>query len=722
MIRRYVESKARWSDPWVFEQYIAPVACAHTSAPSIGDADLHYDFGRIKREDRSAYADYVDRRLNDRYVRISIQRPSQPPTPLWTGIVADTQTTPVSADVEGSQSFKAWELTHLLDRVELRTSNVQPTMAPDSADEDVDGETVRIDRVVTFNERSEGFGIDGNRSLAPSADNDAAYYFSPESSLLTWSAYDVVQYLLWWHAPREIPWQLTGQTDPLLQSVEVWDLEGLTVWQALSQLIRRDRGLGFYLRIGPGDTDQAVELVVYSISERSYRYGASELPANDNPVFFQLPGGPAGHLLADVPFRNTAVTQYDRIEIVAERMLAAATYSIHDGTLEPAWTSEQEQLYKAAVGEDEEENDQYRAAEYFAPVYAQYRVPRNWDGRCGAGYDTADDGLAATDSGAEDLAVTIPKRLDDGEFDTQTPGQLFNAFVSFERELPMQQGLDYLQSSIPPSPEGAVPEYAPLLVAVKWRGWEDGDDTRWAAVDRLTELDEDLLSGNARPLDGELGVEIVFAPRHALARNRWEDAAPSNFVPDEDGGFDYHDMLVTAVVETDRRPRIVLDRAGGQSAEVPKTLRIEVSGAEYWYVNPQTIVDVDHTGQPVRYLGGAAEGDLCFIRKDSLKLQAVASFAVAWYGPRRQPIVLPIKELGSFVPLGCLLTDVRGAYWSEPVRTPVTAKRWDFVQGMTLIETGYAELDHTALMDDYWNTWAAKGHVLAEQLVNRAAS
>lgn len=694
MVRRYVQTKRLWSEPWLLSRYLEPVQARHSSAPQIGEADVAYDFGTIKREDQTTFVPYPNLSLNDRYVRLLIQREDSPPTPIWTGVFVDTQSTLISADVEGQQEFKAYELSHLLDRQQIRTSFVKPTMpAEDPADED-DRETVEINTVVVFNERTAGGALLGNRSPEKSEEDDAETWFFDYQSPVPWSNRDIIEYLLKRLAPPEITWELTGQTDPLDETFEIWDFNGGTsVWQALTELIKRERGLGFYLRVGAGqdasDADQTVEVVVYSISEKAYSYGAYELPPNDNQIFFALPGDSTGHLIGEIPFRNTATTQYDVIEVVGKRLLCAATWSVRDVNLDKGWTTEEETAYKLGISDDEEENDQLRSSDAFAAVYSRFVVERAWNGMNASG-------------NGEPERITIPKPLKDGEYDTEERGEFWNAYKSFERDTPFLDGLDYTQNEIPTNNNDYELDYRPMLVAAKWRGYENNEEIRYAILDRLSDVDESLQNGHYRPLDADLGFEVKFTPRHFLAKTHWEDAMPSLYDP----VLDWETLLVTAAVESDDPPKITLERQNGNTAEVEKKLRIDVPGCEYWYVNPKTVVDVDYLGERVIYLDGEADDnpELRWLRKDKDKLEAVASFAAAWYGPRRQAIQIPIKLLGFFVPLGSLLTDIRGVFGVEPVRTPITAKLWDFQRDLTLIETGYAELDYVGLMDDYFVT------------------
>lgn len=696
MVRRYVQTKRRWSDRWQIERYLEPVEARQVSAPQVGEFDINYNFGRIKREDSTQFADYPDLPLNGRYIRLLLQQEGSPPVPVWHGIVEDTQTTLLSARTEGVQQYKAFELPYLLERRQIRTSWVRPTKPADDND-DEDREVVEIQRVVTFNERTRSGALQGNRSAEESEDDDAETWYFDFSAAKPWSNRDILEYLLKRLAPAEITWELVGETEPLDNTYEVWDFDGASIWEAINQLIKRERGLGVYTRLTPGDNsgdaNQTAQLVVYSISEVDISYGSYELPANRQQVFFGMPeSGPAAHLVRQIPFRNTATTQYDRIEIAAKRLLCTATWTVQTGNLVKGWSAEEETAYRLGISENEEENDQYRAGDYFANVYSKIIVTREWD--------------CKNNSGVNDKAfVTIPKPLRNAEYDTDKTGEFWNAYTRFERELPFLEGLDYSQDAIPVNTNEYELERRPLLVCVKWAGYADEEaKQKWAPIDRLAEVDDTLQNGHYRPLDNELGVEVRFSPRHYLGKN--------HFDPTEDGPslsdpvVDWETLLVTATVQADDPPMIVLERQGGDPPEVERVLRIDVPGAEYWYVNPRTVVDIDYRGERVLYLDGAAESnaDLRWIRKDKDKLEAVASFAAAWYGPRRQAIQIPIRQLGVFVPLGSLLTDIRGFFGLEPVRTPVTSVTWDCQADLTLIATGYTEIDYVGLMDDYFVT------------------
>lgn len=79
--------KTSWAGDWVEHAYLQPVSASVCAAPGISRALLRYDYGRIKREDLSAYVDWDPEDLEDCYVRIQVMG-AEAPWALWTGIIS----------------------------------------------------------------------------------------------------------------------------------------------------------------------------------------------------------------------------------------------------------------------------------------------------------------------------------------------------------------------------------------------------------------------------------------------------------------------------------------------------------------------------------------------------------------------------------------------------------------------------------------------------------
>lgn len=660
----WVEAKLSYADNWQYVPYVVPVQCVDVAAPEVGYADFQYDFGLIKREDRTTFGYATTYGLLDYYVRIMVQNEGYYPQQVWVGIVTDDETTADRPGFSsGEQKIRAYQLTHLLDREPIANARTETAAG--------DGTTQTIGWVPTFNQRSSiGLSLSGNRSEEPA--EDGWYVFGKEGSL--WTNYDIAEYLCAYHKPANLTIYLAGQSELLSRTVDLWDFEGYTLWDALNKLIDRKRGVGFYPWC-PGDG--TMYLWVFSLTERDIQFGSATLSANQLQTFYEFPSArPYTHLTGEIPFRKTTVNQYDRLVIRGERAKVTGTYSMADETLEKGWTQTLEDDYVTAKGTDPEENDRYRSLDKFHGVFSRFTVPNDWDGAVGDGEG----------GGKESLRL---RSLNDGTMETRDNGPLYLVDKTFLRENPFQLGKDYgVEPPTDYNPTDQEPEFQPLLAIAKKEPDGEVVVNAYYVVDRLDESLADASSASVRPTDKRLGVDVSFSPRHLLALSHIEEGGETNAEP----LLDYEKLLVTATFESDECPQIIKENFSGNSSESMRTLVLDIPGIEYWYVAPGTVVDIDPDNETklVRY---TAESQFIRGEEDLAKLEAVAAFVTAWYGVRRQAVQIPLKQVGMFVQIGTLLTDIRNSYFSEPVRTVVTGRKIDFIAGVTVIETGYNALD-----------------------------
>lgn len=672
--RRYVRVAEKWGDDWIFVRRAEPIDGVWAAAPEVGRADFRYHIGQHRSEQQTSKETLSPLNLRNWFCEISIQEPGYQAVPLWYGIIADEEDSIYGEGnnpVLGWQQFQAYGLGHVLDRTPVSHAWCLPT---NSQTED---EIIKIDRVPTFNRRNRnGRTLIGNRSLEKVDMGEGSYVFKAGNDVDAWSNLDICEYLLYWFNDSGLPFQLAGQLDALALIVEDHNLQGLTVWQALNRLISRAQGLGFIPWV---DSEGTIHLWVFSVSEREIRYGQAILPANDNPVYFELPGGPSASLLDEMSFRITELDKFDRLEVVGERFQSCCTWSIRDKTLERDWSLPLEVFYKnpmaGAVNEDDAAaNDLARSADRFSHVYSRFRVPLDWDGNCGDGQ-------------GENFTAALPKANRDGSFSEGEVGPFWQQDKTFERSIP-----DLSQQSASPD---ETADFRPLFGAVKLPesiiGVVVGGQVqaaigfrRWCLLERLADVNQILSSCHVTPTDHYMGMKVDCSPRHEFADGHDDDMKATQY----SAQLDYEEMVFTAMVVGDERPQIVVDVVDTDS---PRTMRIEVPGVETWYVHPAAARDISEFGalEPFEDYG--------FVRDDSARLESIAAFTLAWYGVRRQAIRIPIKRLGVFVRPGSMLTDVVGYGFREPINTPVSAIHWDFTLGRTTIETGWGVLDQAPI-------------------------
>ncbi|QDU61227.1 hypothetical protein Pan216_20810 [Planctomycetes bacterium Pan216] len=665
--RRYVSIRRNWSDDWTYIPFLEAIESVESAAPEISSADVLYRFGRIIREGDTSASSYLPVDLRNYYLKIAFQHPYTDPQDAWLGIVTETQYVLDSPDARGDQQIKAYGFGHLLDQQVIRTATVEEQ-----------GTARTVSWVPIFNRpHMRGTSLLGNRSTDPI---DGNYRFSRNGE--TWNAKQVIELILAEHAPGPFTWELTGQTEPLEQIEQIWDLGGQTVWGALNTLINRRFGLAFFIE--PQDGAETVAIRVATTVGQTLSAGAMTLPANPDQISFTVPATfPWTHLVGAIPFRHSTTNLYDKITFRGERIKVCATWTFADGTLFEHWPSTLQDEYNAAAGDDDEEaNALFRSQETYASVYTRYRVPYLWDWKVGNG------------DGSQFAAIAF-RANDDGSIEPDAESdeaRLWTFQKVFQRETLLRYNVDY--STIPATDnneEGTEPEFRPLMVFVL--DDTDGDaheaDDNYHYVDKLGEDIEGATSVSVRPLDKEMGFELGVSPQHYFANGHFDDADAARVQPE----FDYEALLVTATIEVDERQRVTLDGLAENPHETSRELVVEVPGAEYWVIAPWTVWDLDDDGSLLR-----TQATYRVIRNDLAKLEAYAVAWGAWYLIGRQAVQIPLMTLGLWCRMGAFLTHISSIWGNEPIRTIVTSRRLIYDvsadQPMAVIETGWGSIDY----------------------------
>lgn len=661
--RSWVLVKSTFAGQWQYVPYLVPVKCTDVAAPEVGYADLRYDFGYIKRENTTSFAYYTPYQLLDYYVQIVSQQEGYAPQAVWTGIITDDEIDSGRPDFpSGSQMMRAYQLTHLLDREPIANARVENQEGNGS-------ETIAW--MPTFNKRSSfGLSLEGNRS--DDEGEDGVYLFSKDGEV--WNNYQILEYLLTYYAPDNLAIYLAGQYEILAQYKDLWDFQGMTLWGAINRLVDRRKGLGCYPWT---NADGEMYLYIFTLTEKDIKFGTGTLAANQLQTFFEMPSvRPWTHVVGSIPFRKTTINQYDRIVIRGNRAKVTGTYAIADDSLEKGWTINRENDYVAAKGEDTTESDTYRTLDKHRGVFTRFVVPVDWDGQVGDG------------EGGDKTSLRL-KANKDGTMEVGD-GPLYLPDKIFLRETPFQ--VAKLYTGIPPeddNPEDDEPEFMPMIGFVKTSPVGDAgpEQPKWRLIDRLSETVEDASSASLRPGDKRLSFEIDCENRHQFALNTFDGFT------DKEPIFDYNTLAFTATFECDECPQIIIENFSGTPSETGRNLIIDLPGVECWYVAPKTAIDIDPDDDKKLKRYEASNRYIRGFGEDMEKLDTAAAFIAAWYGVRRQAVQIPLAQVGMYVQIGTMITDIRNRYFAEPIRTVVTGRSIDFIAGTTVIETGYNALD-----------------------------
>lgn len=460
--------RASWDDPWELLQYLTPVSATLTASPSVGTAELVYEYGLIKREDTHETAWYQPLNLLGYFVKITHLAP-EGIDDLWYGTIQGQQFSLMGSTAEpsGTQTLLAYGLEHLLDRnaiVGARTAaDAQPTsyMPP-------------------FNFRqSRGPGLIGNRTT--DGDENGIYYFG---GFALWSALDTLNYLINYHAPNNIPISLGGQFDILDSIHAVWSLEGLTLKQAFDKLIDRRRGLGWTLRT----TDDGATIHVFTLFAEPVELPDITIAGNAEIFSIDWSGS---HLYADTIIEQSTANRFDTIIVQGARVKTC--FSVADELIE-GWNNGQETLYNAVTGDDETFADIARGADSLRNVYQHQVLPKDWNWMANDGKPVS---IAIDENGDFDYAVSAP---------ALPPTTLLRA-------LPVPDT----------GPDGEI-EY---LEPAAWIKCPDLDDA-WVRTDLLGDNGQPALS--LRMLDHRCGIELKGAVPHLLAKDIFEDEL-TNYEP-----------------------------------------------------------------------------------------------------------------------------------------------------------------------------------------------
>ncbi len=690
--RAFVHFKEAWADDkWIFLPYASPQHCTKQCAPLIGEALIEYTLGTIKPEDDVVFSDFSPVLQVDNFVRISFQYPGTKPTKCWYGVVVDSEIiTDRSTSQSGLQRLSCKELGFILNRTKIRSSFVLESSTE-----------WRIGNSVSFNETHEfGSQVIGNRSTNPqhNPNTQPVYAFQQiqSANVKKWSNADIVNYLLYHFASNDMTWNYipvpdpnanssTPAVDPLTQMNDIFVAGESSVWDAITQLIDRRKGISFKVDVDETKAIPEINLRCFSECETALQVGDATIPANSNKVDFTYPTSfPQYHGVGNISFRTTSANTWDEITVQGNPIRVTASFSYIDGNLTEGWLSDYLLPYITAddtgmvTSSDDQKNDQYRSQTKYDDVYTKHVVPPTWNWK--------------VNSGADNVAP-IPQRDGTVSFDPKVlqdkQPKFWNGQKKFDMHLSLQVGYDYTVNppvrNVPPS---VTPEFLKILVFL----W-DQEHVCYRLSNKLHAANEDMKNVGCQAVDNQMGISLRCEPNHYMGRNSWHNQSvqPANsaFDPDTDSGSDYTQMIVTATLKTDQRQELRWLNPV-QSGQL-KHLVLTLPHAEYWYCAPETSVTVDGLGQ----LQPIDDKNL-IIRDDKKLLQTVMAFARAYFGKFRQAIEIPIRNPGLYVKLGSFLTSVNSldSDESQQVKTCVTSRKIDFVSGTTTISTGFADIDY----------------------------
>jgi len=678
----YTFLKASWSAPWTFFPLLDADECRDVAGPDMPDATFIFQFGRIQWPHHSALTQIFPLRFTNLYAQIRFQYPGFAPGILWTGLFQDPLNRLMSSTrLSGTQTVQAYGLPHLWDRVYI-----------DHAIAEESGQAREIHRVPTFNlSPIRGTVPRGNRSSSKftnPANGRSSYVFSSENENNPWSNLNALEYVECWFGPNNIPLWLFGQFEVLDDLIEVNDLKGSSAWEAMNRLVDRRRGLGMHMQA----TATTITLLeIFSLADRPVSFGSYTLPANAWQQPLILPTEwPYTGLIDAVDFRQSTSSQYDTYEIRgADPIELMGSWSFEDENFTRRWSLDRQDEYANVDEGDATKNDLARSKDKYRDVFRHFIVVPGWDQKVGDG------------EGGEKTNTALKPR-EDGTIDTadQSPAGYWSGEKRFMPDTFLRENREYHEPpsvvdgqvlKIDPDIPDKDEEFLPLIAFVKLPKAQAADPDRWAHIEKLSQAA--LAPCNVRSLDAAFGVELDGNPNHALARGNWDPHTDSKFDP-ETTGVDWRDVIVTAAFKTDQHPHVVLRRNAAANLDAERKKTIEIRGVKFRYCAPGTVTSIKDDDATLERI----HGDNLIVEDTTDRLRAFAPVVVYFASVERQAIEIPINMVGSFAPIGSMVTGVIGINVAEPVFAVVTERRNVFREGqvVTSLRTGYWSMEEAA--------------------------
>jgi len=446
-------------------------------------------------------------------------------------------------------------------------------------------------------------------------------------------------------------WTLAGDLRWLEDATdEVPVRPGETAAEVLRRIIDPQRGVDFFVE----PTDAGFEVRVYSLYSEAVSFGETPtvtLTPSHDAVRFNLttPGAAAA---SSVKVVRTWDHRYARIRVIGERIVRAVTLTldVEPQTLEAGWSDALEAEYKAALGDDAQENDAFRRSETFRDVYQTFRVKTD-----------------TMDCRAPKLSAEGEVQIGEYEDEAQT------AIRETLPWLPLYTGVDYTVAD-PAAPD----ETAGLLKPLVWIYRVEPAPGVWIPADKA--------GVGVSVLETDWGFHLSTRPNHLLAGVLdWQGAANSMHRP----RYNWRATMATLAFRTDHR--LALEHVVDPDDATGEVLEVHVPGAECWVVDPNVYVRVDQTedgDQVVRRTPAQV-----IVRNDAPRLAAVMAGLIARYGRPRSRAHCVFHDMGPWTQcLGKMLTAIESPNGGlVSVGGPVTSVRLSaYPEPRTELKAGFA--------------------------------
>lgn len=692
-----VETKNSWLSDWEVQPDLQVIGTHDAVAPSVGSATFRYAFGTRSTEDNPVPRTLEALNLQDHYVRVRAFTVDAPQVPVdtWVGqLVLDGRDPsgiepPAAGGVPaGQQVFTAFGMEHLLKKMPINETRIL----------DETGTIVlRTDENQAFNRRdNRGGPLVGNMSFEPDAGEPPQPalipVFDARPGGIVWTARTIIVYLLnnFVNGRTTPEFVLSGQVSADLGE-QIYNLAGMTVWDALNRVLDRRRGMAWKTRVVDGGPEPYVEIVMFSILPEALDIAGIFIPANPNQTTIDID--------PDIKVRafqvqSSSASRYSEVLFRGARIRVMCTLSPRDSNLDSDWSDEQEAAYKAgasdspgydalSVGQKARLNDEERVQnDALASVYRRFVIPKDWTGHAGDGLGTNPTAHIVLPQPFPDLGRVLIDPFNG-------PADMSKADQVLLRELLIEEGKDYSVSPVVDNNDGTTePAFQRPFIGMP----EFSLSGKFYRADMMG-----AASGNSLPpvsmqmLRRGFGFNLVHPSGqlpHSWAQTDWFETEPSLFKSTGDNQTDWRFMFATVAFETDKRPTMRVNTASVLDNNT--VLTIDIEDIQYWYGVPGTVIGIK-ARELVRL-----HGNNQVIRDDTPRLREIAVLARAWYGRERHTVNMVVESFDAPI-VGSILKALSFNQSTTQVDTIVSSVRRDYLEQTTQITTEFIELDIVGL-------------------------
>jgi hypothetical protein len=355
------------------------------------------------------------------------------------------------------------------------------------------------------------------------------------------------------------------------------DLDGLTWKGALDYLCGSSSCLGWKCRVGSVGGVYGLIVTIFPLSQPKNLYGPPR--PEGATVAYKC----ANDYTKDVKVYESDAQRYDEVIVEGAPILFAASLSIADDNLTPAWTAGQLASYNSSQAIK-------RKAPEFADVYTSYLIKRQSPTSSIKRRALPGDNASAekplvckvTFQGGASPAVAVDE---DVEVNQEIPSLRLADFVPWRESVDAantdSSGADisatprYLRPQVFRFDATLTPKWVDLLSRVKQASFNPASESP------AIEIDE------RRP-----GIRIAYTRPHALGLGTFTGTENGDQTP----VYDYRKLLVTVGVPSPQRLRATVTRDGVPEGQLRRTLYVRDEALRLWIAHAGTVLATSADG------------------------------------------------------------------------------------------------------------------------------